>query len=725
MNCPNCGKNNRLKATFCYSRGHKLSQNVSAFRGPSLSLHYPHSRNREVSLSGAEALVTAKPRARRTAGIPTTNMGTLNSALIPIPRTLRDGRYRILNSLGEGGMGRVYLAVDTAVDYPVVVKEMLPLFVNMEQKEYMERRFREEAKLLFRLKHLRLPRVTDCFTERGSMYLIMEYIKGQNLEEIAEKRPDGQITMKEGIDWLISALQILQYLHNQQPPIIHRDIKPANIMIDGDGQLFIVDFGVARAAGTATFTHVGTPGFASLDHYTGNFSPSSDLYSIGATFHFMLSGDHPQNRRNFEFPQLASYREDVPEGLQQVFNSMLAIVTDDRYQTVEEVLSDLEKVKAGVPLDAPMPVEEKNEKKAGSFSLGVVKAIPLSDTDDDIFESPSVNESLSSQSSFPPLAVASTSEEFEFLRSLEAHSNNVLSVAFSPDGRRLVSGSWDMTLLLWNIEKSVIVASLRGHNDWVYCVAYAPNGRYIASGSYDKTVKLWDPFDGECLNTLEGHESFVNSIAFSPGGKYIASGSYDKTVKIWDVETGECVRTFDGHRLEVWSVAFSPDGRFLASSSYDNTIKIWNVATGDDLLTLEGHRKGINSVAFSPDGRFLASGSYDKTIRLWDVHAGQCIDTLEGHYISVNSVAFSPDGHLLASGSYDKTIKLWDMDKKMCVRTFSHHLKGINCVAFSPAGDLIASGSRDSTIDLWGSKNKQVSSNMAVTEEEEQFYKSV
>lgn len=291
------------------------------------------------------------------------------------------------------------------------------------------------------------------------------------------------------------------------------------------------------------------------------------------------------------------------------------------------------------------------------------------------------------------------------LKRLEGHTKTVNSVAFSPDGSRIASGSADHTIRLWNVAGGQEIRCLEGHTDPVTSVAFSPDGGRIASGSWDTTIKLWDVATGLELRRLEEHTSWVNSVAFSPDGRHLASASSDLRVMVWDEQSGEVVSTFNDHSDNVTSVAFSPDGRRLASASADQTIKLWDRSSDVLLLSLRGHSGEIYDVEFSPDGRQVASASADHTIRLWDVGSGQEARRFESHIEGVSSVAYSPDGHRLASASLDDTVKLWDTVKGTELKTAGGHQTGVQCVAFSPDGSRMASGSSDQTIRLWDAVN--------------------
>ncbi len=211
---------------------------------------------------------------------------------------------------------------------------------------------------------------------------------------------------------------------------------------------------------------------------------------------------------------------------------------------------------------------------------------------------------------------------------LEGHDNLVTSVNFSPDGKTLVSGSWDGTIKLWNVETGKEIRTLKGHDGYVLSVNFSPDGKTLVSGSDDNTIKLWNVETGKEIRTLKGHDSSVLSVNFSPDGKTLVSGSW-QTVKLWNVETGQEIRTLKGHDNRVKSVNFSPDGKTLVSGSWQ-TVKLWNVETGEEIRTLKGHDDWVNSVNFSPDGKTLVSGSGDNTIKLWNLGTDWGLSDLMG-----------------------------------------------------------------------------------------------
>lgn len=283
---------------------------------------------------------------------------------------------------------------------------------------------------------------------------------------------------------------------------------------------------------------------------------------------------------------------------------------------------------------------------------------------------------------------------------LKGHSKGVLSVAVTPDGSSLVSGSADRTIRVWDAESGTAVATFKGHSGAVKSVALSPDGSRVASGSEDKTVILWDTATGAIISTLRGHADAVTSVSFAPDAIRIASTSRDRTIRLWDTLTGALIGTLKGHTDSVTSVKFSPDGSCLASGSEDRTIRLWDTASATTLTTFSGHSNDVTAVSFSPDQLFILSGSKDQTIRVWDIPSGASKMTLRGHSGSVTSVEFSPDGARIVSASEDSTIRLWDSNITPG-DPLERHAGAVASLSFSPDGKLIASGSADGSVKIW------------------------
>ena len=306
------------------------------------------------------------------------------------------------------------------------------------------------------------------------------------------------------------------------------------------------------------------------------------------------------------------------------------------------------------------------------------------------------------------------------------------------DNTTIAATNSDRTIKLWNVNGRQI-KSLPGHTDQVLYLDVSRDGKYIASASKDGTVKIWSPKSDKSLQTLvipDATKRTINQLSFSPDSKMIALASEDGTVKLWNIDgilpykilqsggrsvsfSPDSKRIVSGdsdgivklwqdgkllwtkaHKQRIHQVSFSPDGKLIASASEDGTVKLWNLQ-GTLIHTLEGHSKEVLSLNFSPDSKTIASASADKTVKLWDLRDGKLIKTILAHQDAVKSVSFSPDGKMIASGSFDTNVKLWNVLDGRLIKTFPDQIKDVLSVSFSPDGNIIALSSSDSTIRLW------------------------
>lgn len=311
---------------------------------------------------------------------------------------------------------------------------------------------------------------------------------------------------------------------------------------------------------------------------------------------------------------------------------------------------------------------------------------------------------------------------WQCIRTLAGHSDTVSSVAISPDGKILASGSLDKTIKLWNLETGNLLATLVGHSSPVLSVAFSPIAQILASSSNlevrDGCIKLWDVEPARLRQTLGSGliNLRVSSLAFSPDGQTLASGHAEAKIRLWQLNSGKLRQTLKGHGWDVNSLAFSFDGRFLVSGGLDGAIKIWNWRTGEEVRTLkrppssewigslvswfDSSVGSIWSVAVSPNRKTFASAGSQQPIELWDLETGKLLRILTEHSGTVYSVAFNADGKILASGGEDNTIKLWNVLTGELLETLEH-LGPVKSVAFSPTGQTLVSGSADTTIKLW------------------------
>lgn len=283
------------------------------------------------------------------------------------------------------------------------------------------------------------------------------------------------------------------------------------------------------------------------------------------------------------------------------------------------------------------------------------------------------------------------------------HRLEVVSAQFSPDGKKIVTASFDKTAKIWDVATGNLLADLKDHKDLVSAAEFSPDGKKILTASWDNTVKVWDAATKERLFTLKGHKDSIFTAHFSPDGNKIVTASADGTAKLWDVLTRRLIADLKGHRARVNTAMFSVDGKKVVTASSDKTAIIWDSETGKLIYTLNerGHEGPVNSAQFSPDGKKIVTASSDKTAIIWDALSGKYSFTLKGHKRGVNSAQFSLDGKKVVTTSSDSTAIIWDIIEKSTPVYLTGHKGSVRYAIFNRDGKKVVTASSDGTAIIW------------------------
>ncbi len=287
---------------------------------------------------------------------------------------------------------------------------------------------------------------------------------------------------------------------------------------------------------------------------------------------------------------------------------------------------------------------------------------------------------------------------------LVGHRRAVRSAHFSPDGTRILTASRDRTARIWDAETGEELAILAGHGESVQDGTFSPNGTRILTVSYDSTARIWDARTGEVMAVLAEHTDRLHSGSFSPDGTRIVTVSSDDTARIWDVDTGEVMSVLAGHTDRVHHASFSPDSKRIVTASYDRTAKVWDVETGEELAILAGHTDQLLCAFFSPDGTRIVTTSPDYTARIWDAQTGEVLAILAGHAERVNRASFSPSGNHVLTASYDNTARIWDAATGDELLVLAGHASLVHSASYSPDGERIVTVSGDKTVKVWNAE---------------------
>jgi WD40 repeat protein/tRNA A-37 threonylcarbamoyl transferase component Bud32 len=647
------------------------------------------------------------------------------------------GHYRLLERIGQGGMGEVYRAEQRSADRIVALKVIRADRLNQlsfgEHQEWLER-FRREGQMAARLQHDHIVTVYEVGEIAGQHFYSMRYVDGHTLSEILRQEI---VPSRQAAQYLEPVARAVHAIHLQG--MVHRDLKPRNILVDKEGRPYVTDFGLAKwSTSDSEVTHtgawVGTPSYMSPEQAENptEVGAKSDIYSLGATLYELLTGRPPFKAADpVETLRQVIDKDPVPprelnsaidRDLELICLKCLRKEPDKRYRSASELADELRRYLEGRPLRHTRPVRNaerlwrwcrRNQATSTALAAAAVLLLALAGLSL-AFGVHSKNtaatvlaEQKQTEEALDQNQRLKATLELDRGLSLCEHGDvgrGLLWLAQSlqdtPPEAKDLEHLIRMNLGAWRRHASGLRVPPIRHDATVKAVAFSPDGQLFVTATEAGTITIFDANTGQELRRLKKQPTAISSVVFSPDGKQLLTGGSDGVACMWEVDTGKELSRFKAHERGVVAVAFSANGALVLTAG-DRVACVWDAATRAKRAHLQGHADVINALAVSSDGSTVVTGSRDGTARIWDVHTGKETHCLNGHQDVVESVAFSPDGRTVVTGSDDCSARLWDPMTGISRGTVLWHSGKVWAVAFSPDGRTILTGSQERTALLW------------------------
>ncbi len=662
------------------------------------------------------------------------------------------GPYKLLQKLGEGGMGTVYMADQLE---PLRRRVALKLIKSGMDSKQVVARFEAERQALAMMDHQNIAKVLDAgITEDGTPYFAMELVQGMPITKYCDRE---KLSIPDRLKLFVQVCRALQHAH--QKGVIHRDIKPSNVLVtqrDGVPVAKVIDFGLAKALESelrltdkTLFTEVGqvcgTLEYMSPEQAEMNelgLDTRTDVYSLGVLLYELLTGSTPlgQDRiRKEAFHRVLQLilTEEAPRPSRRLSNSGEAItgISDQRRIEPRRLSGILKRELDWIALKALEKDRNRRYDGAGSLANDVQNYL---DGDVVTARPPSTGYRLRkairkhkagfvSGTVFLLLLVAGLigtgtmwlrASKAEIQATGEAkNAREAEAAALAAEAKSEVEKESAQQNLI-AAEKTLYNANMllaernweeKNIGDLKQVIEHYKSRDDLKGFEW----AYWNRRVHSELLTLHGCTQSVDSVDFSPDGKRIVSGgglfhSQDPgEVKIWDAESGKELLNLEGELAQIWSVDFSPDGKRVVGSGGDSSVQVWDANDGKELLTLSGHTGPVWSVGYSPDNTRIVSGGQDQTVRVWDAVTGLELFKIQAHPEVVRSVSFSPDGKRIVSGSDARTVKVWDAVTGQQTLEIEGHQRGVVSVSFSADSRQIVSGGQDHTLSVWDAATAQ------------------